>query len=67
MSKIPNPNEYLFISDVDYDSYAGKVDSEELYKQMKSMLVCDQCRRIWIFWNGFKNDPEAYLPDWTTT
>jgi len=56
--EIPNPDEWLFISDVEYDGYCGLIDSEVLYKGMKSMLVC---KRIWIFWDGFEKDPVGYF------
>ena len=61
--EIPNPNEWLIISDVDYDAYSGNIDSEELYKEMKSMLVCKQCGRLWVYWNGYKKDPTPYIID----
>jgi hypothetical protein len=38
--EIPNPNEWLLISDVEYDRYLGAMDSEDLYREMKSRLVC---------------------------
>lgn len=59
--EIPCPIEWLFISDTDYDSFSGQVDSEELYRQMKSFLKCHNCSRLWIFWSGFGSDPAEYL------
>ena len=61
--EIPNPHEWLIISDVEYDSFSGSIDSEELYKQMKSMLKCEVCGRIWIFWNGFQSAPTPYFEE----
>ena len=61
-SEIPSPSQYLFISDVDYDKYQGEIDAETLYLEMKSFLVCGNCGRIWMFWNGFKHEPREYLP-----
>ena len=61
--QIPNPNEWLMISDVEYDSLDSKITLEELYLKTKSLFVCDKCKRVWIFWNGFDSDPIAYIVD----
>ncbi|HLO87733.1 MAG TPA: hypothetical protein VK203_22380 [Nostocaceae cyanobacterium] len=61
--EIPNPNEWLIISDVDYDLYSGSINSEELYKEMKSMLICNKCSRLWIYWEGSEKEPVAYIID----
>ncbi len=58
--EIPNPREWLTISDVDYDNYTGMIDAEAFYADMKHILVCDQCERLWIFWKGFQSDPICY-------
>jgi hypothetical protein len=60
---ISNPSEWLAISDVDYDKYTGMIDAEVLYAAMKSVLVCDQCKRLWIFKSGFQSDPICYSID----
>lgn len=57
---IPNPIEWLMISDCDYDAFHGAVDAEALYAAMRSALKCTACERLWIFWDGFANDPRAY-------
>jgi len=59
---IPNPIEWLFISDVDYDKFTGSVDAEELYRALKSFLQCPNCGRLWVFWNGFDQEPAEYIP-----
>jgi hypothetical protein len=61
--EIPNTNEWLIISDVDYDLYPGSINSEELYKEMKSMLICDKCSRLLIYWEGSEKEPIAYIID----
>lgn len=58
--EIPCPIEWLMISDQDYDAYTGMVDAEVLYAAMRSMLQCPKCDRLWVFWNGFENEPVAY-------
>lgn len=40
IGEIPCPNEYLFIADQAYDNYSGKIDSEQLYQNMKSFILC---------------------------
>jgi hypothetical protein len=41
--EIPNPIEWLTISDVAYDSYEDSIDPEKLYLEMKSILKCPSC------------------------
>ena len=60
-SDIPCEIEYKFISDVDYDKFHGKIDSEELYEQIKSFIKCKNCNRLWVFWQGFNNSPTEYV------
>jgi hypothetical protein len=61
--EIPNPNEWLLISDIEYGKYLGAIDSEDLYREMKSMLVCNQCKRVWVYWEGYQKDPTPYTLD----
>ena len=60
IGRIPNPNELLLISDMEYDNFSGQINSEELYLKFKSMLSCDCCKRLLYFKNGFDNNPEYY-------
>lgn len=59
--EIPNPIEWNIISDVEMDRFTGLVDAGELYREMKSMLLCPSCGRLWIYWNGFDQDPQEYV------
>jgi hypothetical protein len=59
---IPNPIEWLFISDTEYDSLPTAVDVEALYRRMNSFLQCPTCRRLWVFWSGFGDHPSEYVP-----
>jgi hypothetical protein len=61
--EIPNSNEWLFISDVEYDNYTENIDVEDLYLAMKRFLVCNQCERIWIYWEGNQKTPVSYIRD----
>lgn len=33
--------------------------------QMKHMLICPKCKRLWLFWDGFNNKPTEYVIDRT--
>ncbi|GEB35949.1 MULTISPECIES: hypothetical protein [Brevibacillus] len=59
--EIPCPIEHLFISDTDFDKFVGKIEAENLYSTMKSFLKCPNCNRLWIFWNGFEEEPTEYI------
>ena len=60
LGAIPNPNEYLLISDDDYDKYSGVVDTELLYSAFIHILKCPECERLIVFWGGFDHDPVFY-------
>jgi hypothetical protein len=59
---IPCPNEWLFISDADYDAFFGQVDAEAIYRAMKSFLNCPECGRLWVFWNGYQGVAQEFVP-----
>ncbi len=61
LQQIPCKIQYNFISDVDYDKYHETIDSEELYQDMKMFFQCDHCGRLWVFWNGFEEEPVEYV------
>lgn len=61
--EIPNPIEWLTISDVEYDAFCGQIDAEDLYMKMRSILKCVKCGRLWVFWDGFDRPPSVYSPD----
>lgn len=63
LSEIPNPNEWLTISDIEYDKLSDKIDSEELYMQMTSIIKCNSCKRIHIYWDGNFSKPTTYIED----
>lgn len=60
LSMIPNPNEWLLVSDVEYDEFSEEVDAEKLYKRFRHMLICPNCKRLLIFWDGFDAEPSYY-------
>lgn len=63
LSDIPSPNQRLMISDVDYDKYWGKIDAEELFKEMTLVVVCPNCGRLYIYYDGFDKPPIIYKKD----
>ncbi|MFC0037851.1 hypothetical protein [Actinomadura rayongensis] len=61
--EIPNPLEWKIISDVQFDGFAGVVDAEEIYLAARSQFKCPVCGRLWVFWDGFDQDPSCYAPE----
>lgn len=61
LGEIPNPNEWLIISDVDFDKFSGNIDSDKIFRSAISMLQCGRCGRLLIYWKGFKSPPEYYF------
>ena len=61
--EIPNKNELLVIPDIEYDSFSGQIDSEELYKKMKIIIKCNNCNRLFFYIDGFNNTSIIYVPD----
>jgi hypothetical protein len=60
--QVPNPTEWLVISDTRFEGFVGSVDAEELYAEFEHFLKCPKCGRLWIYWDGFKNPPTCYDP-----
>jgi len=59
---IPNPNEWLLISDEDRDGMQESINSDELYKQFLHLFKCVSCEAIAIFWAGLSEAPTWYEP-----
>ncbi len=60
---IPNPTEWLTVSDVEFDSLGVEVNSAAMYEKMTHFLKCPKCGRLWFYWNGFSEDPVCYTPE----
>lgn len=58
--EIPCHDEWLIISDEAFDRFVDMVDAEEVYRAMRSMLLCPFCRRLWVYWDGFSKPPSPY-------
>ncbi|OTG92836.1 hypothetical protein [Acinetobacter sp. ANC 3832] len=63
IGEIPNPIEWLMISDIEYDEFQGEIDSEKLYMKFKSLIICQNCKRLICFWDGFNQNPIFYKVD----
>ena len=57
---IPNPTEWLLVSDSDFDAFSGTVDAEDVYGAMSHAFRCPTCGRLHIFWGGFGEEPTIY-------
>jgi hypothetical protein len=64
-SAIPNPIEWLLISDTEFDEAPGDklIERHTLNLRAKRMLRCPTCHRLWIFWDGFSAEPTVYAPE----
>jgi hypothetical protein len=49
---VPNPAEYLLVSDVDFDGFTGFVEAEDVYMAMTHAFRCASCDRLHVFWSG---------------
>ena len=68
--EIPCPDEWLFISDVEFDKFSGSVDAEEIYKAMKILIKCSSCGTMWFFGDGFAGaqwEPKIWNVGWGDT
>ncbi len=60
---MPNPSEWLLISDVAFDQFEGQVDSEAVYRAASHAFRCAECGRLHVFWDGLSADPAVYSID----
>jgi hypothetical protein len=51
-SEIPCEDEYLLISEVEYDKLPHPLDSGELVKLATLVVRCPSCQRLIVFWDG---------------
>lgn len=60
LSGVPSRDQYLLISDKEYDSYSGLIDAEMLYSKMTIVVKCPLCSRLYIYNDGFNSPPAVY-------
>ena len=63
LSDIPSSNQLLLIDDVKYEKYFDSIDAEKLYEEMTLVVRCPNCRRLYVYENGFENNPLIYSLD----
>lgn len=60
--EIPNPDEWLFVSDVEYAKFEGAIDAERLYAEFGRAYVCPVSGHLWLFHNPSQGEPTGYAP-----
>jgi hypothetical protein len=60
--EIPNPDEWLFMSDVEFEEVRGDVDAEVLYRRFGRAYVCPASGHIWVFERPDDASPKGYAP-----
>jgi hypothetical protein len=60
---MPNHDEWLLLSDVEFDNLGGAVEVEDLYRQLRHAYKCPTSDHLWIFWNGLDAAPSLYSPE----
>lgn len=58
---IPNPDEWLMISDVEFIRFDNPVDPETIYRGASHAFLCPNCGRVHVFWDGMEQDPVVYV------
>jgi hypothetical protein len=60
---IPNPIQWMLMSDQDFGAFTGLVRAEDVYTNMTLAFRCPTCDRLYIFWRGMADDPVVYAPE----
>jgi len=60
---VPNPLEWLMISDEKFDEFPDEVSSTIVYQEATSVFKCNVCGRIWIYWKGMEQAATCYHPE----
>jgi len=68
LGEIPSPNQWMIISDKDYDelretasSDTNQIDAELVYSKMQIVIKCDECERLHVFWEGYDKPKTVYF------
>lgn len=60
---IPNPQQWNLISDEGFEVFwESEVDASRVYSEFIHAYRCDDCGRLWIFWQGYDASPTEYVP-----
>ncbi len=60
LGEIPSPDQWMMISDVEYDAFQNPMDPEVLYSKMNIVVKCKVCQRLHVFWDGFDKPQVIY-------
>ena len=60
---IPNPIEWLLISDQDFDAFSGLVQAEDVYSAMQHAFRGPSCGRLHVHWSGMGGEQVVYVPE----
>lgn len=58
---IPNPVEWLLVSDEEFD-HDGAIDPQQLYFKMVHLFRCSKSHHLFVFWRGFDAPGTTYTP-----
>lgn len=58
---IPCPDQWLLISDVDFDRFDKQIETDKLFDAMILATKCPDCGRLWIYYDGFGGKPTEYV------
>jgi hypothetical protein len=61
--EIPNPTQWMLMSDRDFDAFSGLVQAEDVYRNMTVAFRCPTCDRLHVFWLGSDEPPTVYAPE----
>ena len=61
--EMPNPTEWLLVSDRDFEAFTGLVQAEDVYTAMQHAFRCPKCGRLHVHWAGMAGDPVVYVPE----
>ena len=63
LHEIPCPHEWRLISDVEYGRLWEEHATHEQIADATTLAVkCDECGRLFIYWDGFDKQPTEYVP-----
>lgn len=60
--EIPNPNQWLMVSDIDFDAMSGLLEAEVIYRSATLAFRCPASDHLWVYWEGFDRPPRLYAP-----
>lgn len=61
--EIPNPQEWLIVSDEEYNALGEFASLEDVYSAFKLLFLCDVYHRIYFYKDGFDKEAIVYRLD----